>query len=98
MKKRLFSILLTFFIICSLFAQIPISNAASYTYNSGKRGTTCIALSSKAKSYWTGSYSYDNLKTKTGSTLRTTLRTKISGGSTVGYNGLRTYMKYSDAY
>jgi len=97
--KRMMSLLLVIVMIASFFAVMATTtSAASYTYNSGKRGTVCTSLSSNAKSYWSGSYAYSTLKTKAASTLRTTLRTKISSGSTVGYNGLRTYMKYSDAY
>lgn len=99
LTKRLMSLFLTIVMIVSIFAILATTTtAASYTYNSGKRGTICKALSSKAKSYWTGAYAYSALRSKSASELRTTLRTKISSGSTVGYNGLRTYMKYTDAY
>ena len=99
-SKRALSLLLTLSILVGLFAAMAISvNAASYTYNSGKRGTVCTALSSKAKSYYSGSYTYASLSAKSGSSLRTALRALVKQkNSTVGYAGLRSYMKYSDAY
>lgn len=99
LSKQLLSLLLVVVMLTSTFASLTATtNAASYKYNSGKRGIVCTSLSTSAKSYWSGTYSYDNLKNKSSSALRTTLRTKVSSGTTVGYNGLRTYMKYTDAY
>ena len=95
--KKICSIMLVIALLTSLFAFSI--NAASYTYNSGKRGAVCVSLSSKAKSYYTGSYTYASLSAKSGSSLRTALRTLVNQkNNTVGYNGLRTYMKYTDAY
>ena len=97
--KKLMSLLLCLTLIFGVLAfATPNVQAASYTYNSGKRGTVCTYLSSKAKSYWTGRYAYSTLVKKSATELRTTLRAKASNASTVGYNGLRTYMKYTDAY
>ena len=102
MKKltmRALSLILTLAVFVGLFAAMALSaNAASYTYNSGTRGAKCTALSSKAKAYYTGSYTYANLSAKSGSSLRTALRALVKQkNNTVGYNGLRSYMKYSDA-
>ena len=97
--KRLNKILSIFLIITVMISIFIFpTQSASYTYNTGKRGVVCTSLSSKAKSYWSGNYAYSVLKTKSASTLRTTLRTKVNDFSPVGYNGLRTYMKYTDAY
>ena len=103
MKKlsmRALSLILTLALFVGLFAAMAMTaSAASYTYNSGTRGTKCTALSSKAKSYYTGSYTYANLSAKSGSSLRTALRSLVKQkNNTVGYNGLRSYMKYTDAY
>ena len=98
--KRSFALLLVLAMVASLFAGLTITaSAASYSYNSGKRGEVCTALSSAAQSYWSGTYAYSSLSTKTGDTLRTTLRTKIdSNRETVGYDGLKTYFAYTDCY
>ena len=100
LSKRALAMVLTLALFVGLFAAMATCvSAASYTYNSGKRGTVCTSLSSKAKSYYTGSYTYASLSAKSGSSLRTALRSLIKQkNSTVGYNGLRSYMKYSDAY
>ena len=97
---RALSLILTLALFVGMFAAMAVcADAASYTYNSGKRGTTCTSLSSKAKAYYTGSYTYANLSAKSGSSLRTALRSLVNQkNNTVGYNGLRTYMKYTDAY
>ncbi len=97
---RALSLILTLALFVGMFAAMAVcADAASYTYNSGKRGTKCTSLSSKAKSYYTGSYTYANLSAKSGSSLRTALRSLVKQkNNTVGYNGLRTYMKYTDAY
>ena len=96
--KRTLSMLLVLALVVGMFASLVITANAA-TYNSGKRGTVCTSLSSKAKAYYTGNYTYAKLAAKSGSSLRTTLRTLIkSDYKTVGYNGLRTYMKYTDAY
>ena len=98
--KRAMSLLLVLALVVSMFAAMALSvSAASYTYNSGKRGTVCTSLSSKAKSYYSGSYTYASLSAKSGSSLRTSLRALVNQkNNTVGYGGLRTYMKYTDAY
>ena len=98
--KKLLSVLLLIAIVASLFSGLVLtSEAASYSYNSGKRGQVCTSLTSAAQAYWTGSYSYASLSAMSGESLRTTLRSKItSNRSTVGYNGLKTYFPYTDCY
>ena len=96
--KKTISLLLVLALVVGMFASM-VFTANAATYNSGKRGTPCSSLSSKAKAYYTGNYTYAKLSAKSGSTLRTTLRTLIkSNYKTVGYNGLKTYFKYTDAY
>lgn len=102
-KKHLrgaLSLLLSLAMLLSLFAGLSLTaGAADYAYNSGARGTACTSLSSAALSYWTGTYSFANLNAQTGDTLRASLRAKItSNRSTVGYDGLKTHMQYTDCY
>ncbi len=97
--KRTLSFLLVSAIVCTLFSGVFTASAASYSYNSGKRGELCTALSAQAKSYYTGSYTYDKLSSLSAASLRTTLRSLVTNGrTTVGYGGLRDYHKYTDAY
>ena len=96
--KRMFAILMTVAVILTLFAGTFSASAAS-TYNNGKRDVLCTSLSSQAKAYYTGSYTYDKLSELSSTSLRTTLRSLVnSDRDTVGYNGLKTYFKYTDAY
>ncbi len=98
--KRILSFALAVIMILGLFGGVELSaKAASYSYNSGEREKVCTALSSDAKSYYTGSYTYTKLSALSGSSLRTKLRSLItSDRSTVGYDGLRTYFPHTDAY
>ena len=98
--KRYLAFLLAAVLVLGLFSGLDLSaKAASYSYNSGKREEICTSLSSAAKSYYTGSYTYSQLSTLKGSSLRNKLRTLItSDRNTVGYDGLRTYFPYTDAY
>ncbi len=98
--KRCLSLALAMVMILSLFGGLYLpAEAASYSYNKGQREKVCTALSSAARSYYTGSYTYDQLSSLSGSSLRTKLRTLItSDRRTVGYDGLRTYFPYTDAY
>ncbi len=98
--KRALSLTLALILIIGLFSGIDLSaKAASYSYNKGKREEVCTALSSAARSYYTGSYTYSQLSTLSGSNLRTKLRTLVtSNRRTVGYDGLKTYFPYTDAY
>ena len=98
--KRALSLALALILVVGLFSGIELpAKAASYSYNKGKREEICTALSSAALQYYTGSYTYDQLSGLSGSSLRTKLRTLItSDRSTVGYDGLKTYMPYTDAY
>ena len=98
--KKTVSVLLLLAMLVSLFAGLTLTtNAANYAYNNGKRGEVCTSLSSAALSYWSGSYDYATMSAKTGDTLRTALRSKItSNRSTVGYNNLQNYFIYTDAY
>ena len=98
--KRMISLVLSLILILGSFGGVKLTaDAASYSYNSGEREKVCTALSSDAKSYYTGSYTYTQLSALSGSSLRTKLRSLItSDRHTVGYDGLRTYFPHTDAY
>ena len=97
--KRCMSLFLTFALILSLFAGLELkAEAATYLYNTGVRGEVCTSLSDYAKSYYTGSYTYGNLSTKTGSSLRSALYTLVNTNKKeYVYADLRTYLAYTDA-
>jgi|GEM_PF-2009858 len=97
--KRSLSVIMTLAVLLSLLVCAASVSAASISYNNGKREVLCTSLSADAKSYYTGNYTYEKLSALSASSLRTTLRTLInSDRDTVGYGGLRDYMKYTDAY
>ena len=88
--KRTFSLLLILSLILSLFGSLTVVSAAT-SYNDGAIGVVCTALSSQAKAYYTGSYTYANLSAKSGSTLKSSISSLVSANrSTVGYEGLKT--------
>lgn len=60
-KKKLISLSHVLVMIISVLATIPTASAATYTFNTGVRDVVCTSLSSKAKSYYTGSYVYSTL-------------------------------------
>ena len=98
--KKLLSIFLILTIVFSLFASLVTNaSAATFSYNTGKRGTVCTSLSSKAKSYYTSSYAYSTLSTKSASTIKSSLKSLMTNTHTtkVSYEKLKTYMQYSDA-
>ncbi len=98
--KRTLSLTLALALVLSLFSGLRLTaEAASASYNKGKRQEICTALSSAANGYYSGGYSYTSLSALNGSSLRTKLRSLItSDRSTVGYNGLKTYFPYTDAF
>ena len=64
----------------------------SKTSNSGTRGVTCTTLAGTyADSYYTGSYTYENLSSQTGSTLLNTLQNLMTSThtKTTTYNDCR---------
>ena len=97
--KKLVSLFLVLVMLFSLVATIPSASAATFSYNTGKRGVVCTSLSSKAQAYYTGSYTYDTLSTKTASTVKSSLKTLMTNTHTTltTYTNLKTYTKYSDA-
>ncbi len=98
--KRLVSYILVIAMVLSLFSALTFSaGAATFSYNTGKRGTVCTSLSSKATAYYTSSYSYSTLSTKSASALKSSLKTLMTNTHTykTTYTNLKTYTKYSDA-
>ena len=99
MKKAL-SLVLALCVIFSIFACMATTvGAASYSYNPGTRGTVCTSLSSKAKSYYTGSYTYSTLSAQSASALKSSLKTLMTNThkTKTSYENLKNYTKYSDA-
>ena len=99
-SKRTVSVLLVLCLVVSLFASTFTVSAASYpTYNNGTFGELCTSLSSFAKAYYTGSYTYEKLSAQSGTTLKSSISALVnSDRNTVGYNGLKTYFARTDAY
>ncbi len=103
MKKqlsRILSVLLVFTMVLSFVAfSAPRSEAATFSYNPGKRGTVCTSLSSQAKSYYTSSYSYSTLSSKSASSLKSSLKTLMTNTHSykTTYTNIKNYTKYSDA-
>ncbi|MBR4308913.1 MAG: endonuclease, partial [Oscillospiraceae bacterium] len=98
MIKRCLSVLLILTLLLSLFAGLELSvEAASYLYNTGKRGQVCTELSSYAKAYYTGNYTYAKLSALSKSSLRTTLNTLVNNKKEFVYADLREYLAYTDA-
>lgn len=97
--KKLTSLFLVFVIVLSLVVTIPTASAATFSYNTGKRGVVCTSLSSKATAYYTGSYAYSTLSTKSASTIKSSLKNLMTNTHTTltTYTNLKTYTKYSDA-
>ena len=99
--KKMLSLLLVLTLVFSIFASlITTASAATFSYNTGKRGTVCTSLSSKAKSYYTSSYTYSTLSAKSASSLKSSLKTLMTNthSTKTSYTNLKTYTKYSDAY
>ncbi len=97
-STRAISILLALVMVFSLLGSLTAS-AATFSYNTGKRGTVCTSLSSKASSYYSSSYSYNTLSAKSSSSLKSSLKTLMTNthSTKTSYDNIRTYTKYSDA-
>ena len=71
----------------------------SQTYNSGERDVVCTTLNgTSAASYYTGSYSYQNLMSLSSSSLKTTLRTLMSSthSKVTSYDDCKNYSDNTD--
>ena len=91
--QRSTSLILLMVMLISLFSGLTV-NAASYTYNNGKKGTPCTALSSSAKSYYGTGYDYATLSKLSGTTLEAKLRERmVSGWHGASYDNLKTTFK-----
>lgn len=107
--NRALSFVIVLAIVVSLFAGMLTTSAASYTANWGKRGTLATSPSTKASSYYTGSYSYATLSSLSGSTsssaaniyaspLGTALHNLSEGKQsyTTSYDGTKSLYMYTD--
>lgn len=90
-------------------SQVNYRKSGKYVYNWGKRDTTATFLTTYAQSYYTGSYSYATLSSKSGSTstgaadiyssaLGTALHNMLVSKQTytTSYNGTRDLYCYTD--
>lgn len=75
------------------------TKAVTLPYNTGTRDEVATSLSSDAKSYYTGSYTYSTLSSLSGSSLKSKLYSLMSSTMTksVTYKSLTTYWPYTDA-
>lgn len=99
-SRRILSLVLTIAIVFSVLASFVFTaDAATYVYNTGKRGVVCTSLSSRATAYYTGNYTYDKISSQTASTAKSTLKTLMTSTQTkvTSYNEIRTLSKYSDS-
>ncbi|MGM9563136.1 MAG: S-layer homology domain-containing protein [Faecousia sp.] len=107
--NRAVSFVIVLAIVVSLFAGMLTTSATGYTANWGKRGTLATSPSSKASSYYTGSYSYATLSSLSGSTSSSAasiyaspLGTALHNLSvnkqttTTSYDGTKSLYKYTD--
>ncbi len=123
-SKRVLALVLVLCTVVTLFAGLTVSASAAeptgasqvnyrksgkYVYNWGKRDTTATFLTTYAQSYYTGSYSYATLSSKSGSTstgaadiygsaLGTALHNMLVSKQTytTSYNGTRDLYCYTD--
>ena len=80
-KNTVASLLLVIFILTSYIPAFAAGQPSSYSTskNSGDRDTVCTTLDgTRASSYYTGSYSYENLDDLSSSQLLSTLRTLLT--------------------
>ena len=89
-SQRLFSLLLVLCIVTALFAGLTTASAK----NTLTRGTVCNSLSTKAKAYYTGDYTYSNMSTLQGGTPdKTTGKvSSLATTNTAMYKRLQTLM------
>ena len=90
-------------------AEVSYRKSGSYVYNWGKRDTTATFLTTYAQEYYTGSYSYDTLSAKSGSTstsasdiyssaLGSAIHSMLAAKQTrtTSYNGTKELYRYTD--
>ena len=89
-SQRLFSLLLILCIVTALFSGLTTASAK----NTLLRGTVCNELSSKAKAYYTGNYTYSSMSTLQGGTPdKTTGKvSSLATTNTAMYQRLQTLM------
>ena len=108
MKKQLIkscAVLMAIFIVIACLPAISVSAAStqpttySKQYNSGQRDVVCTSLSgTSASSYYTGSYTYENLSGLSASSLKSSLSTLMRSTHTkiTSYNDCKNYSDQTD--
>ncbi len=101
LKYTTVMLLVVFLIIGSIIPIFASSQPLTYstTANSGKRHVVCTTLNgTSASSYYTGSYTYDNLSDLSSSSLLSTLRTLMTSTHTriTSYSNCRDYANKTD--
>ena len=105
--KSAIALLLSFILIISsatpIFAVSKDSNGQplqySSEYNSGERHVVCTTLDgTSAESYYTGSYTYENLEKLSSSSLKSTLKTLMTSthSKTTSYSDCKNYSDNTD--
>jgi len=103
MKKLLNKALILTVVLCLALSSVVFTSSAapaeySSASNSGTRDEPCTSLSgTSASSYYTGSYTYDNLASLSSSKLLTTLRTLMTDNHDLSsYDDCRDYATKTD--
>lgn len=79
-------------------SQVNYRKSGKYVYNWGKRDTTATFLTTYAQSYYTGSYSYATLSSKSGSTSTGAADIYSSALGTALHNMLVSKQTYTTSY
>ncbi len=101
LKYTVAMLLVIFLIVGSIIPIFASTQPSSYSKsaNSGQRHVVCTTLNgTSAASYYTGSYTYDNLSGLSSSSLLTTLRTLMKSTHTkiTSYSNCRDYANKTD--
>lgn len=101
--KRIMAMILVICLVLSFTPAVSASSKIQHNYstyaNSGIRHEICTTLQgTSADRYYTGSYTYENLSSQSGSSLLSTLRTLLTTThtKTTSYNHCRDYAVRTD--
>ena len=101
--KRIVSILIVLCLVFSFSASAAADSELQHNYstvsNSGIRHETCTTLlGTSVDSYYTGSYTYENLSSQSGTTLLNSLRTLMTNTHTrtTSYSDCKNKARYTD--
>jgi len=101
-SKKLAGVFLCLVLVAALLPSNLFTlstKAVTLPYNTGTRDEVATSLSSDAKSYYTGSYTYSTLSSLNGSSLKSKLYSLMSSTmkKSVTYKSLTSYWPYTDA-